>query len=46
MEDKLRSLESVGIIEEVTHIDGILHVSPVVIVPKKNNKFRMAVDYR
>ena len=46
LEDKLRSLESAGIIEEMTHVDGILHVSPVVIVPKKNNKFRMAVDYR
>ena len=46
LEDKLRSLENAGIIKEVTHVDGILHVSPVVIVPKKNNKFRMAVDYR
>ena len=46
LESKLKSLENAGIIEEVSHVDGILHVSPVVIIPKKNNKFRMAVDYR
>ena len=31
MKDKLRSLESVGITEEETHVDDIVHISPVVV---------------
>ena len=46
LEERLEQLEKTGIIEEVTHSNEVLHVSPVVIVPKKNNKFRMAIDYR
>ena len=46
LEEHLEKLQRAGIIEEVTHSNDILHVSPVIIVPKKNNKFRMAVDYR
>ena len=47
LKDKLASLQKAGIIQEVTHSDGIIHISPIVIVPKKGvNKYRMAVDYR
>ena len=37
-----------GIIEEVTseNTGKIIHTSPIIIVPKKNGRYRMAVDYR
>ena len=46
LEQKLEDLEQADIIKEVTYGDDIIHTSPIVIVPKKHGKFRMAVDYR
>ena len=44
--DKLKAMEENGIIEEVKYTNKSLQVSPIVIVPKKKGKFRLAVDYR
>ena len=44
--DKLKAMEKSGIIEEVKYTNTSLQVSPIVIVPKKQGKFRLAVDYR
>ena len=46
LEGKLEAMEKNGIIEEVHYSDTSLQVSPIVIVPKKQGKLRMAVDYR
>ena len=43
---KLEHWCKTGLIREVKNEDGIVHVSPVLIVPKKNNRYRMAVGYR
>ena len=46
LKQKLEHWCRTGLIQEVTNEDEIVHVSPVLIVPKKNNRYRMAVDYR
>ena len=46
LEDKLKAMEKTGIIDEVQYSQTSLQTSPIVIVAKKNGKFRMAVDYR
>ena len=46
LSDKLKAMEKNGIIEEVKYTNKSLQVSPIVIVPKKQGKFRLAVDYR
>ena len=46
LEEKLEAMKRNGIIEEVQFSGNSLQVSPIVIVPKKNGKYRMAVDYR
>ena len=46
LEEKLEAMIKTGVIEEVKYSEVPLQTSPIVIVPKKNGKFRMAVDYR
>ena len=40
LSDKLKAMEKNGIIEEVKYTNKSLQVSPIVIVPKKQGKFR------
>ena len=44
LKQKLEHWCRTGLIQEVTNEDEIVHVSPVLIVPKKNNRYRMAVE--
>ena len=46
LEGFLNKLCQSGIITEILYSDDSVHVSPIVIVPKKSGKLRMAVDYR
>ena len=48
LEGKLRNWIENGLIEEVTPSQSkhTIMTSPIIIVPKKNNRYRMAVDYR
>ena len=46
LQNKLQSWCELGIVTKVPYSIKNIQVSPVVIVPKKNNRYRMAVDYR
>ena len=48
LEDKLNQWVKNGLIQEVSPNESrnTIFTSPIIIVPKKNNRYRMAVDYR